>query len=224
MMGWRALGVVLLFSCGAAAAPASEGGEGAGGEGTPSSKEAPSYGHGRQFGLRAGLTGGYRMVFRYASSPYCSAPDPAKSEKDQQKFCGFSAPLALDLAASFAILDGIEPFLWGRFGLQEEPKTDTKPQFLVGAGARIYTMSDSAFKIFLEPAIGYELEGSRGTLRAPFDTKDYKQDFVFHLAAGPEYDFSKYAGVYLDAGLTTGIVRAINSTMELTVGLQLRAP
>src|SRR5690349_14484733 len=40
------------------------------------------YGHGMQFGLRADVVGGYRMVFRYDKSPFCRQPDPAKAYKD----------------------------------------------------------------------------------------------------------------------------------------------
>src|SRR5262245_38007596 len=68
-------------------------------------EESPAYGHGRQFGLRAGLVGGYRMVFRYDNSPYCHEPDPTKQPKDQQKFCGHGSPFAVELAISFALLD-----------------------------------------------------------------------------------------------------------------------
>ena len=57
------------------------------------------FGHRRQFGLRVGVLGGYRMAFRYDNSPYCNDPDPKKAPKDQQKFCGFSAPLTLDMGA-----------------------------------------------------------------------------------------------------------------------------
>ena len=33
------------------------------------------FGHRGQFGIRAGLAGGYRMVLRYDSSPYCATPE-----------------------------------------------------------------------------------------------------------------------------------------------------
>jgi opacity protein-like surface antigen len=182
------------------------------------------FGHRHQVGLRAGLVGGYRMIFRYDESPFCSDFDPKKTVKDQQKFCGHAAPLAIDLALSYALLDSIEPFLWARFGLGAEAKTDTDPVVILGAGARIYTMSDSAFKIFIEPAIGMELEAGRGSAEYQANDPEYKRDIVFHLAAGPQLDLAKHFGVYADAGITTGILRSIHSTLEIQLGVQARFP
>ena len=183
-----------------------------------------SFGHGTQFGLRAGLVGGYNMIFRYDQSPLCSAYDASKSPKDQQKFCGHGAPLALDVAASFAPLDFLEPYVFMRLGLARETQTDTSPVKILGAGARLYTMSDSALKIFIEPALAYEFEGGAGQLsRAGYDPQ-YKGDLLIHLAAGPQIDIARYVGFFLDAGLTTGILRAIHTELELQGGVQARFP
>ena len=182
---------------------------------------ADSFGHGRQFGLRAGLVGGYNMIFRYDRSPYCVAPDPGKAEKDQQKVCGHGAPFALDLAASFAPLDFVEPYVFLRLGLQGESATHTLPLKVLGAGARIYTMSDSAFKIFIEPALAWEFEKGNSTASPLWQ---YKNDLLVHLAAGPQLDFSRYGGVFIDAGLTTGILRSLHSELELQAGFQGRFP
>ena len=187
-------------------------------------EEDDDYGHGMQFGLRAGIVGGYRMVFRYDESPFCADFDPDKTVQDQQKFCGHGAPFAVDLGLSFAPLDSIEPFVWGRFGLSSEDETDTEPVVIVGAGARIYTMSDSAFKIFIEPAIGMELEEGQGSPTYQLNNPEYKTDVVFHLAAGPQLDVAKNFGIYLDAGITTGILRSIHSTLEVQLGVQARMP
>lgn len=189
-------------------------------------KQESAYGHGRQFGLRAGIVGGYRMVFRYDESPLCNEYKTDKSLKDQQKFCGHASPFAAEVAVSFAPVDAIEPFLFGRFGLQKEDKTGTDAVMVVGAGLRVYTMADSAFKVFIEPAIAAELEGGTADERVPDPTYDpqYKKDVLFHLAAGPQYDFAKMVGVYVDAGITTGILRSIHSNLELQLGLQFRAP
>jgi hypothetical protein len=185
------------------------------------------YGHGMQFGLRAGLVGGYRMVFRYDKSPFCRSPDPTKVDKDQQKFCGHGAPLALDLALSFAPLDFAEPYVWARFGLGGEPETNTESQVALGAGARIYTMSDSKLKIFVEPALGVEVESGAGNADWTFQdgsAPDYKTDFLLHLAVGGQYDFARAVGVFVSAGLTTGVLRYIHTGLELGGGLQLRVP
>lgn len=186
------------------------------------------FGHGMQFGLRVGLTGGYRMVFRYDKSPFCREPDPMKADKDQQKFCGHGAPLALDVAVSFAPLDFVEPYVWARFGLGDgEAQTNTESVMAFGAGARIYTMSDSKFKIFVEPGVGVEVEGGAGNEAWTFmdgSKPEYKTDFLFHLAVGPQYDFAKAFGVYLNAGITTGVLRYIHTGLELSGGAQLRLP
>jgi hypothetical protein len=190
--------------------------------------EDERFGHRGQVGLRAGLVGGYRMIFRYDESPLCNDFDQEKTLKDQQKFCGHAAPLAVDLGLSYALADSLEPFVWGRFGLVSEDKTDTDPLVILGVGTRIYTMSDSAFKIFIEPAIGMELEDGRGdtadVTTDPAYDPEYKQDIIFHLAAGPQFDIAKNFGVYGDAGITTGILRGIHSTLELQLGVQARVP
>jgi hypothetical protein len=188
------------------------------------SEKAPakeSFGHGQQFGLRAGLVGGYNMIFRYDQSPFCAAPEAGK---DPQKVCGHSAPLAFDLAASFALLDFVEPYVFMRLGLKGETQTHTLPVKILGLGARVYTMSDSAFKIFIEPALAWELEGGTSDSAAFNPKANYKKDMLIHLAAGPQLDFARYAGVYVDAGLTTGILRAIHTELELQLGVQARFP
>jgi hypothetical protein len=186
------------------------------------SPDDPSFGHFFQFGLRAGLVGGYNMIFRYDQSPYCVAPDAAKGAKDQQKFCGHAAPLAMDVAISFAPLNFVEPYVFGRFGLKGESQTDTQALSVFGVGARIYTMSDSAFKIFIDPALAYEFEGGGGS--PAYAQFKYKKDMLFHLAAGPQFDLAKYFGIFVDAGLTTGILRSIHSELELQGGVQARFP
>ena len=166
------------------------------------------FGHGMQFGLRADIVGGYRMIFRYDKSPFCHTPKNVV-DKDEQKFCGNAAPMALDVALSFAVLDFAEPYVWARFGLGGEASTNTESVMAFGAGARIYTMSDSKFKIFVEPAVGMEVEGGAGNKQWAFDngtTPDYKSDFLFHLAVGPQYDFARAFGAYVNAGMTTPVL------------------
>lgn len=201
------------------------------------SADAEVFGHGSQFGLRLGAVWGYRMVFRYPESPFCVAPDRDDDIEDQQQFCGHNGPWALDAGLSYAVFDSIEPFLWARFGLQEEKQTNTQKVFILGAGARIYTTSDSAFKIFVEPAIGFELEGGGddelydpepGGPWVPADWADYdpeyKRDLIFHVAAGPHWDFAREFGAYLSAGLTVGVLRYIHASMEVQLGVQGRLP
>jgi hypothetical protein len=94
----------------------------------------------------------------------------------------------------------------------------------VGVGARLYTMSDSAFKIFIDPAVAMEFEGSANTVKLPGYNPQYKNDLLLHLAAGPQFDLARYVGIFLDAGLTTGILRGIHTTLELQGGVQARFP
>ena len=193
-------------------------------EPTPEAPKKDSFGHAGQFGLRVGLVGGYNMVFRYDQSPLCAPYDAMKGPADQQKFCGHAAPLAIDIAASFAPLDFLEPYIFTRLGLSGESQTDTLPVKIIGAGARIYTMSDSAFKIFIDPAVAYEFEGGAGTVSHPGYNPEYKKDLLFHLAAGPQFDVARYVGFFVDAGLTTGVLRSIHTTLELQGGVQARFP
>jgi opacity protein-like surface antigen len=185
-------------------------------------KKNEAFGHGGQLGLRLGLVLGYRMVLRYDDSPYCRAPNPAKAANNQPKFCGHGAPLALQAGLSWALVDWLEPFIWGRFGLADEPQTDTEPVLMFGAGTRIYTMSDAPFKIFFEPAIGLEFEEGRGTPEWQANNPEYPNDFVIHLTAGPTLDFSRNVGAYVTAGVTMSIIRALASSLEAELGIQGR--
>ncbi len=183
--------------------------------------ESGDFGHGGQFSLRAGLAAGYRVVFRYDTSPYCRDPRE-EGDGDPQQLCGFGAPAALDVALGFAPLDVLEPYLWGRFGLAAEGETDTEALKVVGAGVRLYSRSEAALKIFIEPAVGIELEGGRGTPRYQANEPTYGTDLLFHIAAGPQYDVTREVGLYLGAGLTTGVRRAIHTNMEAQFGAQGR--
>ncbi|HEY3235661.1 MAG TPA: hypothetical protein VGJ84_13170 [Polyangiaceae bacterium] len=186
------------------------------------------FGHREQFGARVGFLGGYRMVYRYDhDSPRCV--DPLTDTGDPQKFCGHQSPFAIDIALSYAFFDMLEPYAWARFGLSAEKQTNTKPVIILGAGLRFYTTSDSRLKVFFEPAIGLELEGDNGQqdwLHPPGwpDPKKTGTDLIFHIAIGPQYDFAKNVGVFLDGGFTFGILRSLMVTMELQAGLQARFP
>ena len=183
-----------------------------------------AYGHKGQFFVRAGLLLGYHIVFRYEDSPFCADPREDEDPSERRKLCGFTAPLAVDLGAGFAPADGVEPFFWTRLGFSTESDTDTLPLVIVGAGARIYTMSDDPFKVFLEPAFGVELEKAGDNPVWQAAGNDYKPDIIVHLAGGPQYDVAENVGLYADAGLTVGMIRALHAFMELQFGVQARFP
>ncbi len=194
-----------------------------------SSKAKQDFGHFGQFGLRAGLIAGYRMIFRYENSPFCSKPEdaPVKPAKDQNVVCGHGAPLAMDVALSFALLDSLELFGFGRFGLTAEEQTDTEAVRAFGVGARLYTMSEDKLKIFVQPAAGMSFEGAGSDplwQDYPNFEPDYKSDLLFQLAVGPQYDFNRYFGLYASGGVTVGVLRALSANLEGTIGLQGRAP
>jgi hypothetical protein len=222
-----------------AAADSSDAGTGtvapAAAEPEPSSPKPPErevgeddpYRHGRKFGLRAGLVAGYRMIFRYPKTPYCTKPDPTKAVDSQQKVCGFGAPLATEVALGFAPLDGLEPYVFGRFGFSGEARTNTQPLQMFGVGARLYTMSDSRFKFFVEPAVAITTEGGAGNATWTFDGQfkpSYEDDLVFHVGIGPQFDFARNVGAFLDAGLDVGVLRSINATLLANLGVQVRVP
>ncbi len=186
--------------------------------------EDATYGHGMQFGLRAGVVFGYKMDFRYEGSPFCRAFDPSKAVDSQQKVCGFGAAPAAEIALSFAPLDAVEPYIFGRFGFSGEKATNTNALQLYGVGARIYTMSDSRFKIFIEPALAFEAEGGAGNIDWSYNHPTYKKDLIFHVGVGPQYDFAKAFGAYVNAGLDVGVLRSISATLLIHIGLQLRIP
>lgn len=190
------------------------------------SPEDRDYGHFMQFGLRGGIVGGIRMVFRYDNSPRCK--DPNQDPGEPMKFCGFTEPLAADLALSFAPIDALEPFIWGRFGFSGAAPTNTTAVVILGIGTRLYTMSDSMLKVFIEPAIGNSLEGWAGNQQYLQDVNgfkpEYKKDLIVHLGVGLQVDVSPSVGIYANAGLTTGFLESLSSLLELNGGVQVRAP
>jgi hypothetical protein len=168
------------------------------------------------------------MILRYDDSPFCSAPDPSEAAKNQQKFCGHMGPAALDLAASFGLLGPVEPFASVRLGFVGESATDTRPLVALGVGTRIYTRSRAALKVFVEPSLALELEGGRGNPRwADYQGFEpvYKDDLIFRAAVGPQWDVSRRLGLYAQVfGLSVGILRSLNATLEFGAGVQARFP
>lgn len=176
--------------------------------------------HKGQFNLRVGVGLGYRVVMRYDKSPECSTA--RDDDGFPVKMCGYVSPLMLDTAIGYAISGGFEPFLWGRFGLAQESDSHTAPLVMLGLGTRLYTIDDSAFKLYVEPAVGFELEGAANDAYA--GKYEYKKDLIVRLGIGPQYDFSRNFGIFATAGLTAGMFRAIQTWLDLHAGVQARFP
>src|SRR4030095_2231935 len=110
------------------------------------------------------------------------------------------------------------PFIFGRFGLADEADRTNQGKFVqVGVGMRLYTMSDSRFKIFFAPFLGLDLtkgpvEAASSTAPVGSPARDdstagvpstaYRTDVLAHLDIGPQYDISRAFGIYLYAGQT----------------------
>jgi hypothetical protein len=189
--------------------------------------EDKTYSHKGQFNLRLAFGGGYRIVMRYSDSPLVART--LNDDGKPQTLRGFGSSLALESAIGYAPLAGVEPFLWGRFGLTRETVSRTSPLIILGAGVRLYTMSDAAFKFFIEPAVGVELEnGYRARSDRTYTDMGvpvrYKQDFIVRLTIGPQFDLARNVGIYATAGLTAGMLRALQSWMDLNAGVQARFP
>jgi hypothetical protein len=201
----------------------------------------PDLGHHGQFNVRGEFVTGYRMLFRYDKSPRCAPHDYSKGPADQQKFCGFGMAPGIGVAIGFSMVDFFEPFLFGRFGLTDEADHTNQGKFVqVGVGARLYTMSDSRFKIFFAPFVGLDLTsgpvfpigvGPRGNPGADdaatvgkVTNDSYRTDLLAHLDIGPQYDISRAFGIYLSGGITFQMLRYLGASADLTLGLQMRAP
>jgi hypothetical protein len=179
-----------------------------------------------QFGFRPGLVVPYKVLFRFDDSPKCDLDtdgvDDLNNDGDDAKACGFVMPLQVELAASFALLDGVEPYAWLRLGLGQEQETGTDSALLFGAGVRLYTMSTSRLKLFFDLAAGMEVEGAIDPA-AEVD-QNYESQFFGRLGFGPQFDFNRYFGAFLVVGPGFAVPRAITMQIEGLVGVQGRVP
>lgn len=205
-----AIACLLVFSTTAparAAAPAPAG--------TPAD-DLDTYSHVGQVGLRVGLALPFKVNFRFDDSPPC---DIDASGQDK-KVCPIAAPVALDLALSYGLSGTVEPFIWGRFGLNSEAQTNTEATTLLGAGLRLYTVRDARLKAFLEPSLGAQFEGPVVALPG----RNYETDVLARLHFGGQYDFRPNFGGFVTLGPNVSFVRALSLGIELNFGVQARLP
>ncbi len=175
-----------------------------------------TFNHLGQFGLRAGLALPFKVNFRFDDSPPCDIA----SDGQDQKVCPIAAPPALDLALSYGLTGTIEPFAWARLGLSSETQTNTAATTVLGVGLRLYTISNSRLKAFLEPSLGAQLEGAL----VPAPGRNYATDFLARLHFGGQYDFTPNLGAFVTLGPNVSFVRALSLGLELNLGLQTRLP
>lgn len=172
--------------------------------------------HDEQFGLRLGLTLPYKVNFRYEDSPPCGTQNPI----DEKNVCPVASPVALDLAASYALSGTVEPFVWLRLGLADETETYTEAATIVGAGLRLYTRSGARFKIFLQPAVAAQFEGPTVVV----SRRNWETDVLLQVHIGGQYDFTKNIGAYASLGPSVAFVRAMSLGIEGSIGAQARFP
>lgn len=178
-------------------------------------RQPVTYEHGGQLGLRLGLAQSFKAVSRYDDSPPCRS-----DTGNEQAVCPVWAPVALDLALSYALLDALEPFVWFRLGLGEEDKTRTAAARYLGAGLRIHLSTEARFKLFFEPSVAIQLEGAaEGAPPAKYST-----DVFSRLQFGGQFDINRHFGVYLTVGPSVSFVRAIALGLEGSAGVQARFP
>jgi hypothetical protein len=172
--------------------------------------------HDDQFGLRLGLTLPYKVNLLYDDSPPCGTRNPV----EEKKVCSIAAPVALDIAASYALSGTVEPFVWFRLGLGAETETSTEAATIVGAGLRLYTRSTARLKIYLQPALAAEFEGP--TVSIP--GRNWETDVVAQVHLGGQYDFTRNIGAYVSLGPSVAFVRAMSLAIEGSIGAQARFP
>lgn len=183
-------------------------------------------GHQLQFGLRPGLVVPYKVMFRFDDSPLCDIDGDGagdlNSDGEDAPTCGFMMSPQVELALSFAPLDGIEPYVWTRFGTGDETETGTEAALLFGAGVRLYSMATSKFKLFFDVAAGLEVEGAINP--ANEKTHNYGTQGFGRLGFGPQFDFNRYVGAFLVLGPGFAVPRSISMQVEGLIGLQGRVP
>jgi hypothetical protein len=198
--------------------------------------DAGTTSHRGQWSLRAGLFQGYEFHHRYEGSPFCKQSDfsPRTRGTDPSPYfaptdCWVAPPPELEVAIGYALTGGFEPYVFTRLGLWAESATYTAAGRMLGAGARIYAVSESQLKLFVEPAFGVAFEGHAldpvvysATSFHAVTPDSYKTDLVFHAGVGPQYDLSRHFGVFANASVDVGIIRALTVLVSIHYGVQAR--
>lgn len=166
--------------------------------------------HRYQATLRVGVAEGYRFAIRYHDGPEA---DPC--DGGDHKFCAGVAPVMLDVALGFGVTGALE--LEGRFRMGLTADFDDSRPLQAGLGLRTLTDPDSRLKFTLAAAALLDFTPDR--YRAGGDL-----DVVVRAEETLQYDVERWFGFYVGAGESFGLLRNFSTVVDLTLGLQFRAP
>lgn len=171
---------------------------------------APRWDHGGQFGIRVGLSEGYRFVVRYHDN---READPC--DETDKKFCTGLSPLMLDTTLGFGVTRGLELDARFRMGLL----TDFDGSRPMQAGIGIRSMGDGSARLKFLLAASVLLDFTQDRLRAGGDF-----DVVARAEEGLQWDATRWVGVYASLGESFGLLRNFSCVVDLSLGVQFRVP
>jgi hypothetical protein len=176
----------------------------------PASVEADeNRSHRHQVGFDVTAGSGYRVIFKYEVVRACS------NDPKQSTTCTDRLPTWLDVKVFYAFTDNFEVVLEQRFGLEKD--FNNTNQLLFMPGIRIYPSGRDAFKFFLQIQGVFDFT-------EPGNNNWARYDFGLHEANGFQWDFIKWAGVYLQISETFTFLRSFIFQFEGGLGLEGRFP
>lgn len=165
--------------------------------------------HRLQFGVAVTAGSGYRVAFKYGSANYCDPADPGRNT------CTGRVPTWLDVKLFFGVHRAVDVVVEQRFGLERD-FTGTHPLLLM-PGVRIYPDGQKPLKFYFQLQFVFDYTEPGGAFHDRFDVG-------FHEANGFQWDFSRYAGAYLQISETFGFLRSFNFQFEGGLGIEGRIP
>jgi hypothetical protein len=160
--------------------------------------------------IRVGVTEGYSLAIRYQDGDSCNSSGST--------FCNGRAPVMLDFAGGFGVLDWLE--IEARFRMGVEPVSGISVShdagaalpLQVGAGIRAYGSDSSRLKFGFGIAALVDF------------TAGQRLDVVARLDEGLHYEASRYFAFYLQVGESLQPVRSLMFSLDGGIGLQGRFP
>lgn len=168
--------------------------------------------HKGQFGLSTRLGVGVRAIATYDRTVFCGADV-------DDRVCTGRSPMALDLEASYGVMDAVELTLELRIGLERDfgatPGGDGPRASHLAPGARFFFSEAKRTKLFVQPSI-------------VFDFANYAQrdgnDFGVRGIEGFWIDLHRSYGAYVYVAETIELSRWLSGGFEAGVGFQGRYP